>query len=250
MDKHFIYHRLMDSMDYDMCPICTLINKNIDRFIDSLLYENVNDYKIREDIKKSKGYCNFHAWRLQKAGDPLAHAIIYGEHIDSEIILIDRYIKSIDTIAFKAKKIITGKKDKIHVRKLKEGFFSKDKCPFCKIADECEKTYISAFYEYMEHDNEFFDKFKQYGFLCNVHLVRLLDLPNSEGFIKEILEIQLYNLKRLSKNLDEIKRKSDYRFSHESKPEDEKIAWITAVRHWVGEQGMCLKQTEDENRKG
>lgn len=70
MTRDFIYHELKDNLEQDLYPICTLINKNIDRFIEGLLYESVNDIKIREDIKKSKGYCNYHAWKLESFGEP------------------------------------------------------------------------------------------------------------------------------------------------------------------------------------
>lgn len=41
MDKHILYFELLDSLEFDECPICHLINRRIDKFIDGFSYENV-----------------------------------------------------------------------------------------------------------------------------------------------------------------------------------------------------------------
>lgn len=50
--------------------------------------------------------------------------------------------------------------------------------------------------------------------------------------------MQYEKLKKLLYDLNEIKRKADYRYYHESMSGDEKIAWIKAVKQWVGEPGF------------
>lgn len=85
MEKHILFFELFDSLELDECPICHLINKRINQFIDGFLYESVNDPKIREDIDNAQGYCNYHVWKLQSAGDPFAHSIIYGDLVRNAI---------------------------------------------------------------------------------------------------------------------------------------------------------------------
>lgn len=45
--------------------------------------------------------------------------------------------------------------------------------------------------------------------------------------------MQLKKMYRLSENLNEIKRKSDYRYAAEPMSGEEKTAWIKAVKQWV-----------------
>lgn len=54
----------------------------------------------------------------------------------------------------------------------------------------------------------------------------------------EVLEKQKSTLTKLSKDLSEIKRKSDYRYSSETLTDEEKVAWIKAVKLMTGEAGI------------
>jgi hypothetical protein len=52
------------------------------------------------------------------------------------------------------------------------------------------------------------------------------------------MDVQLDKFKRLLELLNEIKRKSDYRFANQPKNDEERIAWIKAVEKWVGVPGI------------
>jgi len=106
------------------------------------------------------------------------------------------------------------------------------------MAEDSENTYIISFMEYFKDDSDFKDKFRDNGYLCNVHLHKFLRLEVDVDSIKQVLEKQITILNKLSKNLSEIKRKSDYRFSNELMTGEEKVAWIKAVRLWVGGPGI------------
>ncbi|MEZ0536950.1 hypothetical protein ACAG39_06815 [Caldicellulosiruptoraceae bacterium PP1] len=56
--------------------------------------------------------------------------------------------------------------------------------------------------------------------------------------LKTVYDIQIQKITNIQKNLKEIKRKSDYRFSNEPLSLDEKVAWITAVKLFVGHLGI------------
>ena len=235
MDKHFVYHQLFECLGQDLCPICALITRNIDKFIDGFLYESVNDIKLRENIKKSRGYCNYHAWRLQKAGDPLAHAIIYGDLLEQEVRSMEDYLKQ----GANRKSLLSGQPAGSNaVRRLKDNFCAEGKCPLCNMVEESEMTYIKSFAEYMIHDAEFRNRFEEKSFLCIPHMKKLTEYCSDFLTIKEIMRMQLEKIRKLSADLNEIKRKADYRYSSEPMSDDEKTAWIKAVRHWVGEPGF------------
>jgi len=79
MEKHQTYFNLLDALKEKGCPICNLAKKNIHMAMDSFLYERVNDPGARKEIRKSLGYCNTHAWQLQKFGDGFGLSIIFNE---------------------------------------------------------------------------------------------------------------------------------------------------------------------------
>lgn len=237
MDKHILYFELLDSLELDECPICHLIHKRIDQFIDGFLYENVNDPRIREDISNAKGYCNYHAWKLQSAGDPLAHSIIYGELVRNAIKSLEDFLKHTKSIANGRKPLFNkGKNNK--AMRFRESFFSKKDCPICKMVAENEKEYVLSFGDYMESDTGFQRKFQENGFLCIPHLIRLLENYEEIGTIREIVKMQVKKVVKLSDCLNEIIRKSDYRYAAEPISDEEKTAWIKAVKQCVGEPGI------------
>ena len=49
--KHSIYYELRDALAGGDCPICQLALRVVERFLDYLIYENVNDPGIRENIR-------------------------------------------------------------------------------------------------------------------------------------------------------------------------------------------------------
>jgi hypothetical protein len=237
LDKHILYFELLDGLELDECPICHLINKRIDQFIDGFLYESVNDPKIREDIDNAKGYCNYHAWKLQSAGDPLAHSIIYGDLVRNAIKSFQEFLMDTDSIANERKSLFNKGKDSKVVR-LRGSFFSEKDCPICEMVAESENEYVLSLGDYMESDAEFQRKFQENGFLCVPHLIKLLE--NYEGLytIREIIKVQVKKMAGLLNNLNEIKRKSDYRYAAEPMSDEEKTAWIKAVKKYVGEPGI------------
>lgn len=237
LDKHIIYFELLDSLELDECPICHLIKKRIDQFIDGFLYESVNDPKIREDIDNAKGYCNYHAWKLQSAGDPLAHSIIYGDLVRNAIKSFEEFLKATNSIANERKPLFNKGKDNKVVR-FRDSFFPEKNCPICEMVAEDENEYILSFGDYMESDTGFQRKFQENGFLCIPHLIRLLESYEGISTIREVIKMQVKKMARLLNRLNEIKRKSDYRYAAEPMSNEEKTAWIKAVKQYVGEPGI------------
>ncbi|MCM8901116.1 hypothetical protein KVG29_07730 [Caldicoprobacter algeriensis] len=72
----------------------------------------------------------------------------------------------------------------------------------------------------------------------DVLLFKLLDYCGDTSIVREIMSVQLDKFKMLLNLLNEIKRRSDYRFVDEPKSNEERIAWIKAVEKCVGEPGI------------
>lgn len=72
-----IFFELLDACARDGCPVCRLALRSVERFFDSLTYENTNDPGIRAELRASRGFCNRHAWQYAEWRDGLGAAIIY-----------------------------------------------------------------------------------------------------------------------------------------------------------------------------
>lgn len=207
MTKHVDYFEMVDAIKGgSVCPICYLVDRTVENYIDSFLYEGVNDIGLRKDIKDSNGFCNYHAWKLMAHGDPLAHAIIYSDLIETALA-----------------KDISVKPE------------AKSMCPYCKHEQEAEKRYLSILKDAIA-DGEFRDLYANSAGLCMNHFYLLLKMLDKRSRDKEFaINVQRKGLESLLKDLKEIMRKSDYRFADEPW-ENERDAWIKAVYKWVGKR--------------
>ena len=61
--KDITYVNLKESMEKKDCPICYLLLKSRNRWIDSLLYEHVTDSALRDKIRET-GFCSRHIWAI------------------------------------------------------------------------------------------------------------------------------------------------------------------------------------------
>lgn len=50
------------------CPICRLNATAAERYADGLLWEHVNDPRVRKEIRCAKGFCSEHGAKLVRPG--------------------------------------------------------------------------------------------------------------------------------------------------------------------------------------
>ena len=232
MEKHQTYFNLLDALKKKGCPVCSLVQKTIQMSMDSFLYELVNDPSVRKKIRSSLGFCNTHAWQLQKFGDGLGLSIIYNELLGilNNKIPLSGSKKDAAKIKILLKEL-TGSKTKVNYQEK-----SKLTCPVCNDLRDCEKRYITAFIEGFD-EAEFRVAFGGSSGLCLPHIVSVLTTCKDEELIKEFLKTESEKISNTRKELDEFERKHDYRFSKEGFGK-EGDAWIRAIEKMIGKEGM------------
>jgi len=223
--KHIPYFNLLDALKESGCAICTLIKKSVHKSMDDFLYERVNDPGVRKEIRESFGFCNRHAWQMQKFGDGFGLSIIYHYLLG---LLIDKTDKQMD-----AKTLIKGLLQDKEIRNFQK---IQNTCMVCKEAKEVERRYIEVFIENFE-DAELQFAFKSSFGLCLPHLLTLLKLCKDAKISAEILRIESAKIKSIIEELKEFERKHDYRFSEE-KFGREGDSWIRAIEKLIGKEGV------------
>ena len=76
MARSRIYCELRDALSLPGCPLCRVEREATERYVDSLLYEKVNDPGVREAMRTSRGFCPQHAWLRDRHGASLGVAIL------------------------------------------------------------------------------------------------------------------------------------------------------------------------------
>ncbi len=207
--KFLGYIKLTDAFKKEGCAICRRINEATFNYVDSLLYEDVNDQAIREKLKASFGLCVKHSELLFKIGDALGTAIIYKN-------IVNVFLNDLTNKPFNS-------------------FIKKDGCPVCIKEVEQMNSDIKIFIDFQK-DDEFTDEFNSSDGLCAVHLQKLIEKVDSPEYKKYLINFHINKLNALIKDLDELIRKFDYRFSHEKMTKNESRSWKHAVEFISGKK--------------
>lgn len=227
MQKHTIYFELEGQLAKPDCPICSLREKAVSGYLNTLLYEEVNDIGVRAQIRRAKGFCKQHSWQLRAMGDPLAHAIIYRD-LASEMLKALREPPA-EHVKPGGWPFLRGAKGP---RRVAESLKRRAECPVCKRAHETEARYLSSLLNYLGSDREMREAYGKSDGLCLPHLIEALE--EASGIAAEtLIAKERALLEALLKELEQLCQKFDYRFSSEPWA-GEQDAWIRAVKHWVG----------------
>jgi len=224
--KHTTYFNLLDALKEQGCPVCFVIKKNAQKFMDDFLYESVNDPGIRKQIKESVGFCNRHAWQLQKFGDGFGLGIVYEDIMRLVLRRLEKAYGSSASL-------------KAILKQLDKDEQAKKSCIFCKEEKDVEERYISVFLDNFD-DPELEFAFKNSFGLCLKHLNLAIKNNKNQKLTNEFIAIEATKLNGLIAEVKEFLRKHDYRFSKE-KFGKEGDSWIRAIEKMIGKEGINQK---------
>ncbi|NLV73568.1 MAG: hypothetical protein GXY52_02615 [Chloroflexi bacterium] len=231
--KHTPYFELLEAQDKPGCPICRMINRATDRYLDSLLYEAVLDPDVRAKTKATHGFCADHVEMLgERPGRALGIALIYRDIIRAAADAADRPTppsgKLLDTLRGKNRPGALAADSLRHDQA----------CPACLIGREAEVNYTSLMLAHIE-DPEFHAAYAAGEGICLPHLIAVLERAGTEEEVRAIVGPQVVRYRHMLSELDEFIRKRDHRFRHEPMGEEGDV-WLRAMNAVVGGAGWGL----------
>ncbi len=226
------YFNLLDALESDTCPICTLIDKKSKRHLHALYYEFVNDAGVRGSLHHSRGFCNWHAWASTEI--PCSNtgiAIIYNDLLQTEIAAMRGILALLEKPRSRLNPVVTYQRKKdlsLAIQNWKE----KDACIVCAANARSTLFYLR---ELVDHLNEetFAARFRASPGLCLPHLKILAENFVGHPGLPICLKIEVEKCHHLSWELVEFWRKHDYRFKKEPKGA-ETDSWFRAIHQFVG----------------
>lgn len=206
-EKHLPYFGLLEALRAGGCPACVAADRLAARYVEALLYEQVTDPPTRLGLRQSLGFCGPHARLLLGCGDELGPAIIYQdllEHLDWEGLRANS------------------------AREMKE-----EACPVCHSALQAAERCLLALIDYAD-DASVCSGFEHSPGLCLQHLLRLAALAGDRPGVEGLLALQRRKLDELGRDLSELIRKHDYRFSSEPRTEEERTGLHRVIQFFTG----------------
>ena len=201
-DKHVNFFALQKACEKPGCPLCTIVNERIDRYIDGMLFEHISDRTFRAQYREAGGFCRNHAESLLSYRDGLAVAIL-GQGELSE-------------------KIEDFRKKKMRRYKMP--------CPACAEQQRIEDEFLTFIAEAAklapEDENELRELLTSGAGLCIPHYARMVEL-RKRRIPKWFMEFQESKYKTL---LERTNRFIDFsawgkQKQFEALPPEDKVVW-------------------------
>jgi len=209
--KFFSYFDLWDAFEKPGCPICTLGERGSFRYLDSLLYERVNDVGTRVNLRKSLGFCNWHAWKSSEVPNcPLGLGIIYDdllERIQERLAKIQHSFPV--RISFIRRLLGKGR-----TKNSNPFLRPSHSCPACQSVRFFEEMYLKILLDYIAEE-DFERQFSGSSGICFPRLTIAIEKYPGHGNLPLLIERQMKKYESLQAEVAEFIRKHDYKCAQE-----------------------------------
>lgn len=194
-------YSLYDAFSKSGCPVCRLTLDSVHHYLDSLIYEYVNDPDTHQALRAARGLCPVHAWHVQDEinASALGIAVLYEGVIRHLLADMGR---------------VEADGGRRQVSQAQSALAARGPCPACEHQAHVEEHLLRNLLSHIAHA-EFAARFRQSAGLCLPHLRRALDLNASAEHKAQMLAIQQAIWGELQAHLAEFIRKHDYRFTAE-----------------------------------
>ena len=222
MGRTTSFFNLQDALAQPDCAVCRLKAEAADQYLDSLIWESVNDPGIRRRIRKARGFCYEHAWRLEPHRESVGVTIIMHDVLKSMLkVTEDAQFQKLPIFSMRrTKKALDPQQPAAETAKVVAELSPQASCPVCVEADEMEGIYLDTLIENLIHEEDLLAAFQSSDGLCLPHFRQALTRMRDEAVFEVLMDAQRVIWKRLVDQLSEIIRKADYRFKDEARGEE------------------------------
>lgn len=235
--KYISYFDLRDALAQPGCPVCSLAERNSFRFLDALLYERVNDVGTREGLRRSLGFCNWHAWKsLEVPNSPLGLGIIYNDllgQIHERLAKIQHSFPA--PIPFIKRLLGKGR-----TKKPNPLLRPSHCCPVCQSVRFFEEMYLEILLDSIAEE-DFERGFSRSSWICFPHLTIAIEKYPGHRNLGLLIQRQMKKWESLKAEVAEFIRKHDYQFAHEPRGA-ESDSWKRAVELVAGKREIFGNQ--------
>lgn len=221
--KDRLYSDLLEACTKPGCPLCRVSLAFVRDYLDSTMYERVNDFGVRGTLRDARGYCNTHAWMLTEG-----HGVVLG----AAIILRD----VLNAVLEAADVAPLGRGARQYAREILRRLRPSAECPACAHRRTMEDIAIQTLLKYLD-DTQLAAALAKTDGLCLWHFSRALELVEDSAQLERLLRFEREALQGLCDELSELIRKYDYRFADEGFGA-EGDSWLRATGIVSAERGI------------
>jgi hypothetical protein len=200
------------------CAVCTIIDAAGTRWVESLLYEYVNDVPIRDALSRNGGFCRHHAEICQRfPSGAFGTSVIYRS-------LLGDFVRRLDTDLSRC-----GVPRQSLLRRIRRHPSSPEfTCVACRTEHDIETDVIDALVHGFA-DPKLRSVFDDSGGLCRTHLERAQRVCQDPDLWQQLVQSQRKAVTRVLNEIDEFIGKHDYHRNLETITPEEGHARATAI---------------------
>src|SRR6266545_1721028 len=219
--KFIRFFRLLDACDHPGCPVCRCLVADARQYLDSLLYERVNDPDTRRRLHASWGFCSWHAWMLREVSDPaFGSAIMYEDFLRA----------AIQRFEHKANRLVKSPRGLLGWLGRLVGRARRS------LIAESEVDYVRAALRFID-DPQFDSAYRRSQGICVPHALQALQLGADATHAQLLVTRTLPKWAELRRDLQGFVDKHDYR-NRRPFTEAESTAYLRAIEVLTGARGL------------
>jgi hypothetical protein len=229
--RHVLRQELIDALKHPGCVLCQLAQHKSQRYIETLLDTAVIDVDQRDDWRRAKGFCAWHAHiALALPQSACSLAILYEDILRHEMAQVAPLARSepCSRWRFGPSRRALRQRAQHWLR----AWCQPRVCPACRLWQEQEQLCLSVLLD-DGLEPVLAQALAQSDGLCMPHMARLIAQGSHHPRLPTILAAQQARMQALHDDLREFIRKQDYRFAHEPFGR-EANAWQRVVALLIG----------------
>ena len=215
--------RLAEACARPGCPVCRCLSDDSLRQLRALLYEHVTDPGIRGSLRRSRGFCAWHASLVGELSDSgFGSAIIAADVLGAEIARVERAL---------ARPRRAGRLGRL-LRPDRPSRAPRAMCRVCEGVRAAERRHLDALLE-MSSDARLGDAFDRSDGLCAPHVERLLETASDRRAVEDVARRAIARWRAILRGVTSFVDKHDHR-NRERITDAEARSWRLALELLAG----------------
>jgi hypothetical protein len=204
---------LLAALGQPGCALCRLLDGHADRLINAILFEMVNDVKMRDEVNAARGLCRRHAPLLVRTGSALGAATMMQGVVK---VLLRELDGGEATPGSRLRALLRGGEgDAPAAEGLAASLAPQAPCPVCAYEATYTTHYAQTLLRHAKPGSALLAAYEGSDGLCVSHFRDVLAAAAPGPAPTPLLAAQRAIWSRLNDELEEFLRKSDYRFQKE-----------------------------------